>query len=253
MMSASTEKVGRSMRSPPMAAHITSASTRMRSLETDRPPRNAPSKRPSTMSPTPPPPPSKGGTSTSIPMPSGIQARTGYTATFQPSCAAANWAESIRPTTAIPIRRIHLMCTYSRNLETAKADPLNSRQNRETRRESAKDEPSRRHQAPGTSICVCRLGFDCGTNDFADAVGELAHLLDGGFRVGARFNGVMHDHRDVSGARREFTLPHHVPAADDRDRHNRQARLHGEHDAAALELAHVAVAAARAFRKHDQR
>src|ERR1051325_1055017 len=57
----------------------------------------------------------------------------------------------------------------------------------------------------------------------------------------------------MAGLRRQLALLHHVTAADHRDWHDRQTRLHRQHDAAALEFTDAAVAAARAFGKNDQR
>ena len=63
--------------------------------------------------------------------------------------------------------------------------------------------------------------------------------IDGSALAGG-LDRIVHDQRDVAGPRRQLALLHHVTAADDRDRHDRQARLHRQHDAAALELAHAA-------------
>ena len=59
--------------------------------------------------------------------------------------------------------------------------------------------------------------------------------------------------RDVARARHQPALPHHVPAADDGDRHDRQARLDRQQEAAALEPADAAVGAPRALGEHDER
>ena len=60
---------------------------------------------------------------------------------------------------------------------------------------------------------------------------------------------VVHDQPDVAGAGHQSVLQHHVAAAAHRDRDERQARLDGQKEAAALEAADRAVGAAGAFRE----
>src|SRR6185503_15636454 len=85
------------------------------------------------------------------------------------------------------------------------------------------------------------------TDHRSDSIGELAHVVHGWISIRGGLDRIVDDQRDVSWLRGELALLHHVPAADDGNRYDRQAGLHRQHDAAAFEFPEVAVAAARAF------
>ena len=68
-----------------------------------------------------------------------------------------------------------------------------------------------------------------------------------------RRNRLVDRDRHVAGARHQPALEHHVPAAGDADRHDRQPRVDRHEEHAALEARDRAIHAARALGKHDER
>ena len=116
----------------------------------------------------------------------------------------------------------------------------------EVRRER---ESCHRHYSAPDRWSDVQIRLRIGRDDPANTLAELPRI---GLGQRRRVDRLVDDQLHVAGIRRQPPFQHHVAAADDRNRHHRQARFERQVEAAALEARHAAVAAARALRKDDQ-
>src|SRR6187200_2375215 len=102
--------------------------------------------------------------------------------------------------------------------------------------------PSRRPAPPAAMMALTCMGERrlyvrgqlCGApGDYlADGGGELA---DGFLRDGGRLDRRVYDHPHAAGTDHQLAPEHHVTAPDDRDGHDRQARIEGDDERTSLE------------------